>query len=346
MSVNCTAPYGARVLPVYRAAKAIFAAGALLAFLGAGCSSPPAPKPKAPATPPAKPAATTPVVAPAKPSPPRKIDAPSGRGDEIIVAGKRFPTGTRVVTWLEPGGYDGHSPSAFPRAGLANPPPRNEFTALQKMVDQFVLHYDGGGLSRICFNTLQERKLSVHFLLDVDGTVYQTLDLAERAAHATIANDRSIGVEIANLGAYPETGKERAILDEWYRRDARGGTVMRVPARIKETGIRTPRFVARPVRPALVRGTLQGQALVQYDYTPEQYAALAKLTAALGRVFPKLALDYPHGKDGRLIAQALSPGKFADYEGVLGHFHVQQNKVDPGPAFQWRKLFDEIKRGK
>jgi N-acetylmuramoyl-L-alanine amidase len=305
---------------------------AALALALAGCHGPPPPK------------------SPSKPAPPASqagpVDKASGRGDEIIVAGKRFATGTRVVTWLEPGGYDGYGVTSSPRAGLAGPPPRRDLVALQRVVDQFVLHYDGAGLSRTCFNILQERKLSVHFLLDVDGTIYQTLDLRERAAHATIANDRSIGIEIANLGAYPEKGKERQILAEWYRRDAAGRTVMQVPARIKETGIRTPGFVARPVRPDLVRGSLQGKPLVQYDYTPEQYAALAKLTATLTRVFPKMTADYPHGRDGRLIAQALSQGKYAGYRGVLGHFHVQENKVDPGPAFQWRKLFDAVKREK
>lgn len=315
-----------------RSATGVLMAAALACLL-AGCSSTPAaPKPK-------------PVSRPVVSDPP--IQAPSGKGDEIIVAGRRFATGTRVVTWLERGGYDGHKVSnSPPRLPLAGPPERRDLIALQRVVDQFVLHYDGCGLSRICFNILQERKLSVHLLLDVDGTIYQTLDLRERAAHATIANDRSIGIEIANLGAYPEKGKERQILTEWYGKDAAGRTVMKVPARIKETGIRTPGFVARPARPDLVRGALQGQALVQYDFTPEQYAALAKLTATLTRVFPKMTADYPHGRDGRLIPQALSQGKYAGFRGVLGHFHVQENKVDPGPAFQWRKLFDAVKREK
>ena len=30
-------------------------------------------------------------------------------GDEIVVAGRRFATGTRVVTWHEPGGYNGYA---------------------------------------------------------------------------------------------------------------------------------------------------------------------------------------------------------------------------------------------
>ena len=295
---------------------------ALLAL--AGCQGPVATsvKPVAPVTP----------VAKTKPA--------ASLGDEIIVAGQRFSTGTRVVTWLEPGGYNGYRPSAptVPRTGLAGAK-LPDLAAVQRVVDQFVLHYDGCGLSRICFTTLQERKLSVHFLLDVDGMIYQTLDLRERALHATVANDRSIGIEIANLGAYPE--KEKKLLDEWYQRDANGRTVLKIPARIRETGIRTPGFVARPVRPGLVRGSIQGQPLVQYDFTPEQYAALAKLTAALGRVFPKMKADYPHNRDGRLIPQALSPGKLGEFHGVLGHFHVQANKMDPGPAFQWRLLFAE-----
>ena len=29
-------------------------------------------------------------------------------GDEIIVAGQLFHTGTRVVTWMDPGGYDAY----------------------------------------------------------------------------------------------------------------------------------------------------------------------------------------------------------------------------------------------
>src|ERR1043166_5896735 len=32
----------------------------------------------------------------------------SRRGDEIVVAGHLFHTGTRVVTWMDPGGYDAY----------------------------------------------------------------------------------------------------------------------------------------------------------------------------------------------------------------------------------------------
>ena len=38
---------------------------------------------------------------------------------------------------------------------------------------------------------------------------------------------------------------------------------------------------------------------------------------------------------GRLIDHKLPNAELAAYGGVLGHFHIQTNKVDPGPAFQW-----------
>ena len=30
----------------------------------------------------------------------------------------------------------------------------------------------------------------------------------------------------------------------------------------------------------------------------------------------------------------------ARYHGVLGHYHIQTNKQDPGPALQWDKVVD------
>ena len=74
---------------------------------------------------------------------------------------------------------------------------------------------------------------------------------------------------------------------------------------------------------------------MQYDFTPQQYAALIKLTATLCKVFPNIKCDYPRDASGKLIAQKLPDEQLEKYEGVLGHFHVQTNKNDPGPAFQW-----------
>jgi N-acetyl-anhydromuramyl-L-alanine amidase AmpD len=92
-----------------------------------------------------------------------------------------------------------------------------------------------------------------------------------------------------------------------------------------------------------VRGVVQGTPLVQYDFTPEQYAALTRLTAALCRIFPRIKDDYPHDAAGRLITQKLPDPVLANYRGLLGHYHIQENKDDPGPAFQWKLLLDGVR---
>lgn len=313
------------------AAAAALTTALLLALAFAGCSSTPSRS----------------VSSPSRPG------AAWASGDEIIAAGVRIHTGTRVITWRDPGGYNGYAgmPAQSPRRaplGAAEAKRVREhgwtLPALQKTIDQFVLHYDAAGLSRTCYQVLNQRHLNVHFLLDLDGTIYQTVDLEVRAWHATIANDRSIGIEIANIGAYAPGATKP--LDEWYRRRADGGTDLTIPARFRETGIRTPDFHPRPARPAPIRGELQGKALVQYDFTPEQYAALIKLTAALARTFPRLALDYPHTPDGKVIPRQLSARDYARFRGILGHYHIQSDKIDPGPAFQWEAFIGAVRHAR
>ncbi|MEL7484214.1 MAG: N-acetylmuramoyl-L-alanine amidase [Planctomycetota bacterium] len=289
-------------------------------------------------------------------------------GDEIVVAGRRFHTGAPVVLWTDPGGYDayrvyqrfpspaqlseGHELDGEPRFNTRRVPGDEDQIArrrsgdwtldeLREVVDQFVIHYDVCGTSRTCFRVLQDvRGLSVHFLLDVDGTIYQTLDLEERAWHATKANHRSIGIEIANIGAYaPE---DAGVLDEWYATEETG-TRMTLPPRFGDGGIRTTGFVARPDRAERVRGTINGRELEMYDLTPEQHDSLAKLIATLNVVFPDIQIDAPRGTDGRVSDSVLSDDEFESFRGVIGHFHVQANKVDPGPAFDWERVLESAR---
>jgi N-acetyl-anhydromuramyl-L-alanine amidase AmpD len=218
-----------------------------------------------------------------------------------------------------------------------------DLPSLQRVVDQFVIHFDVCGTSRQCFKVLQDyRDLSVHFMLDLDGTIYQTLDLKERAWHATTSNSRSVGIEIANMGAYGKD--EENPLDKWYAKGASGGTRLTIPSEYGDGGIRTRDFVGRPARPDPVHGAIQGRDLVQYDFTPQQYEALAKLTAALCKTFPKLKCDCPRNPGGTVVPQKLPDDELKAYEGVLGHYHIQTDKVDPGPAFQWDRVIGEAQR--
>src|SRR5687767_9702010 len=122
-------------------------------------------------------------------------------GDEIIVCGQLFHTGAPVVLFTDPGGYDAYrverrfspykqaswdesikarpdlkTPNRYgPREDILTPEQLErvrgggwDLPLLQSVVDQFVIHYDACGLSKICFDVLHDnRGLSVHFLLDL-----------------------------------------------------------------------------------------------------------------------------------------------------------------------------------
>jgi N-acetylmuramoyl-L-alanine amidase len=77
-------------------------------------------------------------------------------------------------------------------------------------VDILVLHYTGmptgeGALKRLCD---PEAKVSAHYTIDEDGTVYRHVAEEKRAWHAGVSfwagardlNDRSIGIELVNPG--------------------------------------------------------------------------------------------------------------------------------------------------
>jgi N-acetylmuramoyl-L-alanine amidase len=290
-------------------------------------------------------------------------------GDEIVVCGQLFHTTAPVVLWMDPAGYDAYrverrfgpieksdwettkeeakldSPNRY---GIRKDTLSDEqleqvrgggwdLPLLQDVVDQFVMHYDVCGVSQTCFKVLHDaRGLSVHFMLDIDGTIYQTLDLKERAWHATTSNSRSIGIEIAHIGAYPADKLDT--LERWYHKDDKGLLELRPPRNVGQLGVRTPNFIGQPARNELLEGTIQKTPLYQYDFTPEQYDSLIKLTATLCKVFPKIKCDYPKNDKGELIPHILREDELKNYQGVLGHYHIQVNKTDPGPAFDWEKV--------
>jgi N-acetylmuramoyl-L-alanine amidase len=297
------------------------------------------------------------------------------RGDEIVVCGQLFHTTAPVKLWTDPGGYDAYrterrfapmevssfektknqeidGPNRFGMRKVALTPEQLEkvrgggwdLPLLQDKVDQFVIHFDVCGTSRKCFEVLHDhRGLSVQFMLDIDGTIYQTLDLKEGAWHATKANGRSVGIEIANVGTFKPGDQGKGLAGQWYAKGPDGKTRLTLPDP-KLVPTLPAGEVLHPDRDDVVTGVIQGENYAQYDLTPQQYDSLTKLTATLCKVFPKIRCDYPKDKDGRLITKALDNATYNNYNGVLGHFHVQTNKNDPGPAFQWDRLIDGARK--
>ena len=187
---------------------------------------------------------------------------------------------------------------------------RGTLDELRDRISQLVLHFDGCVNSRSCFKSMHNRPrpsgegcgLSAHFMIDADGTIYQTLDLIERAYHAEEANSGSIGVEICNRG--------RVDRGEWPK----------LPAEYR----------TRPTKHVVING----EDHEAYDFRPEQYQAIVALTRALLRLFPKIRPVIPE-ENGKPIMDTLAePLSFA---GIMGHLHIERKKWDPG-ALDWDRL--------
>lgn len=252
-----------------------------------------------------------------------RAEPQAGAGQAIVAAGHLVDVGRPVVLWNDPQGFDGYQTRCIDqqsggccalqskRYGARTGLNERTLEELQKLVFQFVLHFDGCVNSRSCFKSMHNRPrpagslgcgLSAHFMIDADGTIYQTMDLLERAYHAEIANSGSVGVEICNRG--------RVDRSEWPR----------LPSEYR----------TRPTRVVSVNG----EPHEAYDFRPEQYESVIALSRALLRVFPRLKPAIPE-RNGAVIMETLRDP--LEFSGIIGHFHVERKKWDPG-ALDWNQL--------
>ena len=97
-----------------------------------------------------------------------------------------------VILWDESGGFKSNNGCYTSYAGKPDRKPT-----------MFVNHWDVCLSAESCARVLNKRGISVHFLIDNDGTIYQMLDTQHKAWHAGISNyaggnPKGIGVEISN----------------------------------------------------------------------------------------------------------------------------------------------------
>ena len=233
----------------------------------------------------------------------------------IIICGQRYDVGQKVITFQDDPSINAYTPHRTdkpsevppfaPAKGMAGVRDRwrprrligsdRSIERLRQVVRQFVVHHDGCQDSRTCFNVLHnERGLSVHFLIDNDGTIFQTLDLVDCAFQAAGVNEISVGVELANRGdalRFPN--------DYHGKREK-------------------------------VTCKINGHQFLAYAYTPAQIQSMISIGKALARLFPNLPQVYPqNGGDPEPLWASLRDPR--EYTGYLGHYHVTDQKWDPGP---------------
>jgi N-acetyl-anhydromuramyl-L-alanine amidase AmpD/murein DD-endopeptidase MepM/ murein hydrolase activator NlpD len=269
---------------------------------------------------------------------------PPKGSNALIIADKAYSIDWPTVNMHDAGGFNAHTlgcatgfegagtcgPGGVPRAaakGLEGKMQRyrarhitgNErsLRAAQAVIKQFVIHLDGCANAGMCFDVLHnERGLSCHFVLDNDGTIYQTLDLIDCAYHACGLNETSIGIEMCNRG---NAAKEPNYYDRFPKELQREQVVCYI----------------------------NNEKYVAFDFTPQQYAAMEVLGKAIAKLLPGIKLDYPHAPSGEQSWATIDPTDLTSvrlresYSGYIGHYHITNQKWDPGP-FDFKRYLGKM----
>ncbi len=176
---------------------------------------------------------------------------------------------------------------------------------LRRKVRLLVVHHDATLSSRSCIKVLNRRNLSTHLLIDNDGTIFQMIDLAHGTWHAGKANPASIGLDLSNAAD------------------------VRYASRYRDRGV--------------FQGEINGGTVAALGYAEPQYRSLIRLIRALSRFFPRVRPLPPVDATGQVITRTISNAD--EFEGVVGHFHLSAHKWDPGPGFDWRRVFNGVHGG-
>jgi len=207
----------------------------------------------------------------------------------------------KVVLWSERGGLETPAGNYYSYSGR---PKRN--------IRLFVNHWDVCLSSTSCQRVLDKRGASVHFLIDNDGTIYQTLDMQHGAWHAGSerVNRASVGVEISN--AYYTK------YQSWYEKNGFG------------------------YRPIVDDAWVHGSKLKEHmDFYPIQIEALKALWKAVHKA-ADVPLEAPVSQFGTTSTKYEQDVKYGAFSGFISHYHVSKNKIDCA-GLDIVKLLEEVK---
>ena len=200
----------------------------------------------------------------------------------IIYNGEKFSIDwQKIILWNERGGF-GCKEGTY--HDWSDKP-------LRKPI-QFVNHWDATLSSERCAKIIAKRGLSMHFLIDNDGTIYQTLDIQHAAfqAGSRFWNNNSIGVEISNA-FYTK-------YQNWYASKGFGK------------------------RPLMEGYTLNGRRVETHlGFYPVQLEALGALWKAISKA-TGINLDICEVKG---YCEDCAKGKF---NGFINHFNLTKKKID------------------
>ena len=181
----------------------------------------------------------------------------------------------------------------------------------KRKINSFVNHWDVCLDSKSCARVLNNRGLSVHFLLDNDGTIYQLCDINHMAYHAgSKVNATSIGIEITNA-YYPKH-------QSWYIKKGFGE------------------------RPIIDNATVHGKSMKPFmGFYPVQIEALKALWSAINKGVG-IPLNTCLNSDGETSDTVDRKAASGTFKGFISHYHITKKKIDCA-GLDIKTLMGEIK---
>ena len=180
----------------------------------------------------------------------------------------------------------------------------------KRRINNFVNHWDVCLNSSSCVRVLNRRGLSVHFVIDNDGTIYQLCDINHLCYHAgSKVNPVSIGVEIANA-YYPK-------YQNWYVKNGFGE------------------------RPILENQSVHGKSMKPFmGFYPVQLDALKALWKSINEGVG-IPLACPLDENGETLKTVDSKVSRGSFKGFVSHYHITKKKIDCA-GLDIRSMLDEI----
>jgi len=222
----------------------------------------------------------------------------------VVYNGDFFPIEwDKFVLWSEKGGIETPSGNYYDYSGRP-----------KRKIRYFVNHWDVCLSSESCQGVLDRRGASVHFLIDNDGTIYQTMDVQHAAWHAgsSRTNRPSIGVEISNA-YYPR-------YQDWYTKHGFGE------------------------RPIIEDAWVHGRMLEPFlGFYPAQIEALKALWKAI-HTAAEIPYETPLNQFGKTSTKYEQDVAYGDFKGFVSHYHVSKRKIDCA-GLDIKTLLEEAEHG-
>ncbi len=202
--------------------------------------------------------------------------------------------------------------------GVGTVPVGTNLEYARQATEVAILHTDGLRTARLTQQVLIAKGLSTHFIIDWDGTLYQCADPGTYVAlHAAEQNRRSVGIDLNND------------LPELHGRHK--GQAYRHPEEAD------PKLHRRPVSEVM---RINGARVQSYGYTDPQYITLIELIKVVCSVLD-IPMEHPVDERGEVIASMLDDP--FGFRGIAAHWHTSANRWDPGPGFDWQRLYHALR---